>query len=158
MALFGISMILLLLGGLLAVFVFYLINLQDLLKECSPKNQQMPPGNVWLMFIPVFNVIYPFIMYPKISESIKREFEERNSPQDGDYLKGIGMAMAIITLCSSLISFVSDQSAIESLMSVASLVLLIIYWVKSYGYKVKLKNIPRQVGSVRISDNPDLLD
>lgn len=158
MALFGISMILLLLGGLLAVFVFYLINLQDLLKECSPKNQQMPPGNVWLMFIPIFNVIYPFIMYPKISESIRREFEERNSPQDGDYLKGIGMAMAIITLCSSLISFVSDQSAIESLMSVASLVLLIIYWVKSYGYKVKLKNIPRQVGSVRISDNPDLLD
>lgn len=156
MALFGISMILL--GGLLAVFVFYLINLQDLLKECSPKNQQMPPGNVWLMFIPIFNVIYPFIMYPKISESIRREFEERNSPQDGDYLKGIGMAMAIITLCSSLISFVSDQSAIESLMSVASLVLLIIYWVKSYGYKVKLKNIPRQVGSVRISDNPDLLD
>lgn len=158
MALFGISMILLLLGGVLTIFIFYLKNLQDLLKECSPKNLQMPPANVWLMFVPIFNVVYPFIMYPKISESIKREFEDRNSPQDGDYLKTIGMSMAIITLCSSLFNFISKESVIESLMSLASLILVIIYWTKAAAFKEKLRNIPRQVGSVRISDNPDLLD
>lgn len=154
----GLGVVFIVLGIAITIVVFYLKNLQDLLKECSARNQQMPPGNVWLMFIPIFNIVYPFIMYPKISESVKREFEERDSPQGGDYLKGVGIAMAILSLCSTLFRYVSETSVIGSLISLSSLVLLIIYWVKTAEMKNKLRMLPKQVGSVRISENPDLLD
>ena len=88
--------------GAIVIAIFYLKNLQDMLKECSSRNQQVPPGNVWLMLIPFFNIVYPFILYPKISESLKKEFEERGNPQQGDYLKSIGLTMAILNICAVL--------------------------------------------------------
>jgi uncharacterized paraquat-inducible protein A len=55
------------------IAVFYLLNLQNLLKEIEPKNRLVEPTNVWLMFIPLFNIVYPFILYPKICDSVKNE-------------------------------------------------------------------------------------
>ena len=135
------------------IMVLYLKNLQDLLKECDKSNLQMPPVNVWLMFIPLFSIVYGFIMYPKISESIKREFESRNSPQSGDYLKTLGLAMAITSAVG-----VVPIDVLKGIAGLAGLVLLIIYWVKAAEMKNKLRSIPKGEGSVHISSNPDLLD
>ena len=64
-------LMLLVFAGAILVAVFYLLNLQNLLKQITPANRQVEPGNVWLMFIPLFNIIYPFILYPKITDSVK---------------------------------------------------------------------------------------
>lgn len=141
---------LILLGGIITVAVFYLKNLQDTLKECHVKNQQVPPGNVWLMFIPLFNLIYPFILYPKISESLKREFEDRNSPQNGDYGRGIGITMPILGLCGII-------PILGIFAGIGNFVLFIIFWVKMAELKNKLRALPKSDG-VRISANTDLLD
>lgn len=133
------------------IAIFYLKNLQDVLKECSPRNQQVPPGNVWLMLIPLFNIVYPFILYPKISESLKREFEERGSVQEGDYLKNIGLTMAVLNICGFI-------PVLGNIAGLAGLILLIIYWVKTAEYKNKLRMLPKAGTGVRISDNPDILD
>ncbi|WP_343604693.1 hypothetical protein [Fluviicola sp.] len=137
----------------IVIAVFYLKNLQDLLNECDPVNQQMPPVNVWLMFIPLFNIVYAFIMYPKISETLRREFEYRNAPQEGDYLKNLGMAMAIL----GVVGLVPVQ-AIKGVVGLGSLVIFIIYWVKSAEMKNKLRSLPKTSSGVRLSDNADLLD
>jgi len=137
----------------ITIYVFYLKNLQDLLKECDQSNLQMPPVNVWLMFIPLFNIVYAFIMYPKISESIKREFESRNTPQSGDYLKSLGMTMAIL----GVVGYV-PVDALKGIVGLASLVIFIIYWVKAAEMKNKLHSLPKGNSGVRFSDNPDLLD
>lgn len=135
------------------IYVFYLKNLQDLLKECDPVNRQMPAVNVWLMFIPFFSIVYAFIMYLKISESVKREFESRNAPQPGDYLKTLGLTMAILGAVG-----VIPIDALKGVVGLGSLVLFIIYWVKSAEMKNKLRSLPKGDGGVRFSDNPDLLD
>jgi len=136
------------------IAVFYLKNLQDLLKECDPSNVQMPPVNVWLMFIPLFNIVYGFIMYPKITESIRREFESRNAPQEGDYLKALGMTMPIL----NVVGLVPVQ-ALKGIVGLGSLVVFIIYWVKAAEFKNKLRSLPKaDAAGVRFSDNPDLLD
>lgn len=137
--------------GAIMIAIFYLKNLQDVLKECSPGNQQVPPGNVWLMLIPFFNIVYPFILYPKISESLRREFEERGSEQQGDYLKGIGMTMAILNICGVI-------PVLGSIAGLANLILLIIYWVRTAEFKNKLRMLPKAGKGVRISDNADILD
>lgn len=145
--------ILVLCGGLIVLFVFYLKNLQDLLRECNPKNQQIPPGNVWLMFIPLFNYVYGFILYPKISETLRREFEHRNAPQSGDYLKVLGILMPSLTVAGLL-----PIPIIKGLVGLTSLVLFIVYWVQAANLKNKLRSLPKVDGAYVMSDKPDLLD
>ena len=146
-------LILVLCGGLIVLVVFYLKNLQDLLRECDPKNRQVPPGNVWLMFIPVFNYVYGFILYLKISETLKREFEHRNAPQSGDYLKVLGILMPSLNVAGLL-----PIPLTKALLGLAGLIIFIIYWVKTAEMKNKLRSLPKGDGNVRFSDNPDLLD
>ena len=153
---FGLAealLILVLCGGLIVLAVFYLKNLQDLLRECDPKNRQVPPGNVWLMFIPVFNYVYGFILYLKISETLKREFEYRNAPQSGDYLKVLGIVMPSLNVAGLL-----PLPLTKALLGLGGLVIFIIYWVKAAEMKNKLRSLPKGDSGVRFSDNPDLLD
>ena len=151
--LFAVIFAIIIISGAVVVFVFYLKNLQDMLRECDPVNRQVPPGNVWLMFIPLFNIVYGFILYPKISETLRREFEYRNAPQSGDYLKALGMVMPIL----NVVGLVPVQ-AIKGVVGLGSLVMLIIYWVKAAEMKNKLRSLPKGEGGVKFSSNPDLLD
>lgn len=141
---------LILLGGVITVAVLYLKNLQDTLKECDVKNQQVPPGNVWLMFIPLFNLIYPFILYPKISESLKREFESRGNPQQGDYGRSLGITLPILGVCGII-------PILGIFAGMGNLVVFIIFWVKMAELKNKLKSLPKADG-LRIHSSHDLLD
>lgn len=141
------------LAGVIVVAVFFFKNLQDLLKECDPANQQLPPANVWLMFIPLFNIVYRFIMYPKVSETLRLEFESRGVPQQGDYLKGLGLVLSI----ANAVNIILPQN-IRGLLGLGCIVVMIIYWVKAAEMKNKLRSLPKGDGNVRFSDNPDLLD
>lgn len=150
-AAFGI-LFLVIIGGAIVVAVFYLKNLQDLLKEVSEKNRQVPPGNVWLMFIPLFNIIYPFILYPKICDSVKAEYSDRDIPAEGDFARGIGITMPIL----GLVGFVP---VLGGLAGIANLVLFIIFWSKTAGFKDKLRRTPKGEGSGNLGmDSSDLLD
>lgn len=141
---------LILLGGVITVAVLYLKNLQDTLKECDVKNQQVPPGNVWLMFIPLFNIIYPFILYPKISESLKSEFESRGNPQEGDYGRALGITLPILGVCGVI-------PILGIFAGIGNLVVFIIFWVKMAEFKNKLRSLPKADG-IRMHSSQDLLD
>lgn len=148
----GIAVVIL--AIIIVVAVFFFKNLQDMLNECDPANRQIPPVNVWLMFIPFFNIVYRFIMYPKVSETLKREFESRGVSQNGDYLKGLGLGLSI----ANAVNIVLPQGA-RGFIGLGCLVLMIIYWVKAAEFKNKLRSLPKaDATGVRFSDNPDLLD
>lgn len=148
-AIFLIALIVLAVAILIAVL--YLKNLQDTLLECAPKNRLVPAVNVWLMFIPLFNLIYPFILYPKISGTLKLEFADRNAVQQGDYGKGIGTAMAVLGLCGMI-------PVIGGFIGIASLVLFIIFWSKMAGFKNLLQRLPKTNEMNSGMASSDLLD
>lgn len=131
--LLGAGLIIILFAILVGVgiTVMYLLTLQNVLKKVAPENRLVEPTNVWLMFIPLFNLIYPFILYPKISDSIKKEYEARGLALDGNFGRSIGLAIPILNLCG-IIPFLGIFA------SLAGLVLWIIWWVKMAGYKTKL--------------------
>ena len=111
--------------------IFYLLTLQKALNRCSVENRTMTPGTVWLLLIPLFNIVWQFIVVIKISESLHNEFVKRNiqaEPQPG---KSLGLAFCILGVCSiiPLIGFVA---------SLAALICWIMYWVKISGYSNKL--------------------
>lgn len=123
----------------------------DLMRQVDPKNRQVHPGFVWMLFIPFYGgFIYPFMLYPRIAESLKREFDDRNSPQPGDYGKSLGIVLPILMICF-IVPFVNFLAIL------GFLVIGIIFWVKMAQYKNMLKRLPKLEG-VRISSNTDLLD
>ncbi|MNE64800.1 hypothetical protein D3C87_24890 [compost metagenome] len=130
------------------IAVLYLLNLQNLLKEISPSNREVEPSNVWLMFIPLFNMIYPFILYPKISDSVKKEYAERGIAKGGDFGRSIGITMPILGLCGWI-------PFLGGLAGLANLILFIIFWVKMAEYKNELIATKRVGG---FSTSTDLLD
>lgn len=112
--------------------IFYLITLQNTLKRVSLENRKMEPGMVWLSLIPLFGVVWQFIIVNKMAESLKLEFAQRgiktNEVSPGS---GIGLAYCILFACS-IIPILGYATVI------AGLVCWIIYWVKINDYKEQL--------------------
>lgn len=139
----------------LVVAIFYLLNLQQVLKEVHSSRRLVPDSNVWLMLIPLFNIVYGFILYPKICDSVKAEYEARGAHKPGDYGRSIGVTMPSLTVARIVIGFVIP--IFSSLIGIANLVLMISFWVKMSGYKKELQTLPSD-GEFSIGNNPDLLD
>lgn len=146
-------------GIILAVYIPYLLNMQNMLKECNHKSLQgFNPSNVWLLLIPLFNIVYRFIIYIKISEILQREYSLRGNPKAGDYSKSLGLSLAILAAISAIPDIPAPIiNGISGLATLGTIVVFIIYWVKLAEYKNELKKLPKD-SSGSISSNPDLLD
>ena len=84
----------------------------------------MPPGQVWLLLIPVFNVDWQFVVVLNLSKSLHNEFVLRNLPNvEPEPAKTIGLAMSILGAVSMI-------PLIGLLAWIPSVVCWIIYWVK----------------------------
>lgn len=111
---------------LLVPVILFLLTLQKTLEVISPENRKMPPSNVWLMFIPLFNIVWQFIMVDKISQSIGAECAKLNIPtKEPKPTYNIGLAWNIC----NLLSFIPVVGGL------ASLVTFILYWVKVNDFK-----------------------
>lgn len=139
----------LVIGAVLLVAILFLINLKRLLDEISPENRKVEPGYVFLMLIPLFNLVYGFILYPKISESIENEYNSRSKPLSGDSLRSLGLILAVLMLLSVVVNYVMED--LGGLIGLGYLVIFILYWVKSAGIKNELKR-------TGVSGRADILD
>src|SRR6186713_2300402 len=59
--------------------IFFLIAQQNTLRAVSTHNRKMQPGEVWLQLIPLFGMVWKFIVVNRISQSIRAEINDRNS-------------------------------------------------------------------------------
>jgi|SRR5579863_6589629 len=104
--------------------VFYLLTLQKALGRCSPQARTTSPESVWLMLIPLFNLIYHFILVINIAKSLGNEFTRRGIPSaDPEPGKSLGITMCVLDACSVIPVF-------GTLGALAGLVCWILYWVR----------------------------
>ena len=109
--------------------IFYLVTLQKTLEAIAPENRKMAPGQVWLLLIPLFNLIWQFIAVTNISDSIRDECYRLGIPLSEDRpTYNIGLAKNILSLCA-FIPFLG------TLCSIAFKICWIVYWVKVNEYK-----------------------
>jgi hypothetical protein len=134
---------------ILLVYILFLVNLKKMLDQVNPDNRMVPPANVFLMLIPIFSLVYGFILFPKISASLKNEYDLRGMILPGDGLKGLGNALAGLSLLGAILNYV--RTPVNGIVSLAVLVIFIIYWVKSAQIKNQLMTGGTQTRS-------DLLD
>jgi ABC-type antimicrobial peptide transport system permease subunit len=125
--------------GMLALAIAYILTLSRALQKCSPSSRTMQPAMVWLLLIPLFNLIWNFLIVNAISESLTKEFRLRGvlffESEPG---KRIGMPMAVCGACSVI-------PILGILASLAYFVLWIVYWVKVSGFSKMLDQTPAAV-------------
>jgi hypothetical protein len=111
---------------LLVPTIFYLLTLQKALNRCSPECRAMNPGLVWLMLIPLFNIVWHFFIVLNMAKSLSCEFQKRGIAEDPSPGQTLGLIMCIGNLICGPVG----------------LVCWIIYWVKIAGYSAKLAAPP----------------
>ncbi|HTO15100.1 MAG TPA: hypothetical protein VLZ83_04990 [Edaphocola sp.] len=158
-------------GIFLLIAILYLLNLQKTLKAAAPENRKLPPANVWLLLIPIFNIFYMFIVAKRMTETIVAEYASKGQALENPKpTYSVGMGMAILGVVSMIFSFIQLPSTIasysnmstgnleeltmqaeassgplsnlSSLISLVAFVLWIVYWVQTAGYKNKMRNLP----------------
>lgn len=167
MEVFIIAFVLFFLAIFVTIAVLYLLNLQNTLKAAAPENRKMPPANVWLLLIPLFNIYWSFVVVRKITDTIVAEYQSKGqalpTPKP---TYNVGMAMAILQVISSVISIITSPDQIRqiqmasegvmvettqassplqsfgSLLGFVVLILWIVYWVQTAGYKNRMKMLP----------------
>jgi hypothetical protein len=128
----------------LGIQILFLMTLQKALRECSPRNRTMEPGQVFLNLIPCFSLVWTFITVNRMTESLRHEFRDRGMRSQEDYGQGVGTTYAVLMVCS-LIPYLG------SLVAIGALVCWIIYWVKIAGLGRELREAP----SYRDDDDRD---
>ena len=133
------------LAAALAVHAAFLFTLMRCLSRVDERNRALSPGLVWLGIIPLFNHLWYLIMIPRVTNSLRNEWEARGwRPPSGDFGHNAGMGYAIgsmiISCCSAGSRDNLAMSGIILLVQLGLLVVWIVYWVKLAGYS-------RQLGS-----------
>ena len=111
-----------LLGIFVIPYILYIQTLQKTLQQIKLENRTISEGSLWLLLIPLFNLIWHFFVVNKMSISLANETKSRNINL-GEIQPGqsIGIAMCILNLIPYL--------------NIIGFVLWIIYWVKISNYK-----------------------
>ncbi|GAB4091991.1 hypothetical protein [Flaviaesturariibacter terrae] len=118
------------------VNIFFIITLQNTLRLVKPQNRRMRPGQVWLLLIPVFSLVWNFIVVNRVAESIHNEnCDEKFSFEDGSSAgdpfadmkerptRSIGLAYSICSATAWI-------PMIGTLTGLGGFVCWIMYWVE----------------------------
>jgi hypothetical protein len=112
----------------MGILVLICLGLSGFLKALPPEFRLMEPGMVWLMLIPCFNIIWIFFVYPRIARSYQNYFRAQGRYDVGDCGEAVGLWYCICVVLSAI-------PCVGVIASIASLVLLIIYFVTLFGLK-----------------------
>jgi len=143
----GLIVILIVIGYIVAL-IFFLISQQNTLKAIKPQNRRMQPGEVWLQLIPLFNLVWQFIVVARISDSIRNEINDRTvnsflgiaDPVFANDMTrrptyDMGLTFCILSLCGCI-------PLLGGIASLAGIVCWIIYWTQIVAYKNRFLSNP----------------
>ena len=138
----GLSMLSILIGLIFLIpIIFFILTLQRAFERCAPAHRAMTPGLVWLLLIPLFNLIWNFMVVTNLAKSLEREYRSRNIPAQLESAKSIGLAWAILSCCSII-------PVLGLLAALAGFVVWIVYWVKIAGLSKALLAPIAEPGSI----------
>ncbi|UCG16339.1 MAG: hypothetical protein JSV19_13695 [Phycisphaerales bacterium] len=106
--------------------------------------RQQSPGMVWLLMIPLFNVVWNFFVYPKLAQSFKAYFDANGVQDVGDCGGQLAMGFCICVAGAVVLGFLPVLGFLSPLAALASVVLLILVLVKANDLK---KRIPAGAGA-----------
>lgn len=103
--------------------ILYILALQKAFQAVDAPLQPMSPAMVWLLLIPLVNLVWIFFVVSRLKTAYARmgEAGRLTAPTDAGYRVGMGMAVCAV---------VSIIPVIGALFALASLVLWILHWIQ----------------------------
>jgi hypothetical protein len=146
---------LILVVGLL-IQIFFLLTLYRTQSEVAERNREIAPGTIWwtilINFVPIVGSLWSAYLVIKLSDSLRREFEDRGWGTSEGFGRTVGLIWALGGLASALISVVRLAAEFGGLPQVGMLVGIlnlplgltilvcwIIYWVQMAQYGRQLR-------------------
>lgn len=111
--------------------VFFCLTLKKALDRCSPESRAMQPGMVWLLLIPLFNIVWQFLVVINMAKSLGAEFKKRGIAAEPEPGKTLGLIFCVLNICGLI-------PVIGMFLSLGGLVCWIIYWVKIADFSKKI--------------------
>jgi len=109
--------------GILAV-ICWLVS--DAVRRVPQEHRLMSPGMVWLLLIPLFNIVWAFFVFQKVPESIDRALRARGITDVGDCGKRWGLVFAILNACSYVSGLIPIVGPGVGLVALVFLILAIV--------------------------------
>ena len=104
------------------------------------------PADVWFCIIPIFGVFWMFRVVNAVSDSLRNEFVDRKIVRGGDFAKALGrwwLAVSVLGVAILVVPYVTHDSEgaglALNLLSIAWLVLFVLYWLRVAGYSRQLQ-------------------
>ncbi len=149
----GLAMVLLLLGVILvlclvalAVGIFLTWMVSKVAAAVPPEHREVEPGQVWLLLIPCFNLVWNFFVFPKISRGLAKAIAARGLNDPGDAGEQIGLWFCICIAANiplaalGQVPIVGIPFALGSMAAgIGGLVLYILWLVKAWDLKKELE-------------------
>ena len=123
----------------LGISILFTLTLYNTAMAIEPKNRMLAPLSIWLMVVPYFNLLWQFYVIAQLSKSIGLEFYSRGLPIQNKPTYKIGMVSAIL---SCLYYLPGHFPALKFLLFVVGFITCIVYWVKVYEFKNRIKSLP----------------
>lgn len=136
--LFGLCVMLI----IITAYILFLLTLQNTFRAISPENRLMEPGAVWRILIPVYNFYFVFVLVQRLANSIAAHLEASGEPvPDSRPTVNIGMLWAILTITNFFLNALHFYD-LRSILTIAAVVCMIIYWISVANYKKKIEQHP----------------
>ena len=119
----------LLIGLVINAVICWLIS--SALQRIPEEHRKITPGQVWLLMIPCFSIVWNFIVFQRVPESFKSHFDSVGRNDVGDCGKQLGLwfSIAVVGSMVPLINYIAGPAA---------LVLMILCLVKFHDLKNRI--------------------
>jgi len=110
----GIVVILVILLVSLAIGVFIAYVIYAAQNRVPREHQKLEPALVWLLVVPVLQIVWIFMVAIKVPESLKSYFDAQEDATVGDCGRGVGLGWAICTIVSWIpfLGFITGLAAL----------------------------------------------
>ncbi len=114
----------------IAIAILYILTMQKALNLAGPRHRKLEPGLVWLMLIPLFNLVWHFFVVKHVSDAVKSWAAERGT-EVGDAGYTVGLVACIANCCGII-------PVLNMIAGPVGLVCIIIWWVKVAGFNKQM--------------------
>jgi hypothetical protein len=131
-------LVILLVLGLLSVLAAVPAILACVVLSRVPReSRKQEPGLAFLLLIPIFSLVWTFFVHPRVAASLKAHFESRGDHSKGDCGASLALWLCITSVCRVI-------PLLGILSALASLVLLIVFYVKAFELSAEIQRAARQ--------------
>jgi hypothetical protein len=109
--------------GLLVPGILYILTLRWALLRCAPRNRALSPNLTWLLLLPLFGVLWHFVVVLCVSRTFRNEYQELSLGSASRLAEFLGLTMCIM----SVLAFVPPIAGFTGLFA---LLCWIAYWVQ----------------------------